>query len=261
MFYAVSPSAETEPVRSETTPSPSLSTTLPPSLLARFSHEVRTQLTSLRYISDYLNSSTDASSSQWRSLQLLSQNMGVLERLVTDLFFVSEWEESNFQLQRETLEFEKFVWSVVREARGELEAAGITLTVMLAGLGERPLVADTRRLRWALLQIIRNGVQYGQTTTALEIAARREKMNVEFRISDDGQGIRAEEMPHIFERFYRGDAAVAMGERQDIRGLGQGLFFARALAEAHGGSLDMTSEPGSGAQFTMRIPVIEPLQP
>ena len=68
-------------------------------------------------------------------------------------------------------------------------------------------------------------------------------------------------MPHIFERFYRGDAAVAMGERQDIRGLGQGLFFARALAEAHGGSLDVTSEPGSGAQFTMRIPVIEPLQP
>ncbi len=261
MFYAVIPSAETEPVRSETTPSPSLSTTLPPSLLARFSHEVRTQLTSLRYISDYLNSSTDESSSQWRSLQLLSQNMGVLERLVTDLFFVSEWEESNFQLQRETLEFEKFVWSVVREARGELEAADITLTVMLAGLGERPLVADTRRLRWALLQIIRNGVQYGQTTTALEIAARREKMIVEFRISDDGQGIRAEEMPHIFERFYRGDAAVAMGERQDIRGLGQGLFFARALAEAHGGSLDVASVPGSGAQFTMRIPVIEPLQP
>ena len=261
MFFVVSPSAEAGPIQSETTPSPSIATTLPPSLLARFSHEVRTQLTSLRYISDYLNSSTDESSPQWRSLQLLSQNMGVLEQLVTDLFFVSEWEESNFQLQRETLEFENFIWSVVHAARGQLEAAGITLTVMIAGLGERPLVADSRRLRWALLQIIRNGVQYGQTTTALEIAARREKMNVEFRISDDGQGIHAEEIPHIFERFYRGDAAMAIGERQDIRGLGQGLYFARALAEAHGGSLDVTSEPGNGAQFTMRIPVIEPLQP
>lgn len=260
MFTILSPTSEMGPSGSETYPSPSLKPALPPSLLARFSHEVRTQLTSLRYISDYLCSSTDESNAQWRSLQLLRQNVDVLERLISDLFFVSEWEEDSFQLHRENISFEEFVWSIVNEARIVLEAADIRLTVMIAGLGERPFVADPKRLRWALLQIITNGVLYGQTTSNVEITARRKKRNIEFQISDDGKGIHEAELPRIFERFYRGEASKALGERQDIRGLGQGLYFARAIAEAHGGSLEATSEPGEGALFTMRIPVIEPLQ-
>lgn len=260
MQPAANPTLPVEPTPEVTRPAPRYTGALPPSLLARFSHEVRTQLTSLRYIGDYLISGADEHHPQWRSLELLRQNLDVLERLISDLFLVSEWEESNFALERTTLDFEKFIWGVAQEAREELARADIVLTVMLAGLGEAPMMADGRRLHWALLHIIRNAILYGRKTTVLELAARRDKAQVEIRIRDDGQGIAEAELPLIFDRFFRGEAATSAARRQDIRGLGQGLYFARALAEAHGGSLVASSEEGVGAEFLLRIPVIEVLE-
>ena len=235
------------------------STSLSPTLLALFSHEVRTQLTSLRYICDYLRESSSEKDPQWHSILMMNQNIDVLDRLLSDLLFISEWEESNFQLQRERLNFEEFTWKIMRLAREILDEANIKLTLHISGIGERSFLADPRLLTWALLQLIQNAMLYGNHTSTINFTAHRTHKFVKFYITDDGQGIIDEELPHIFERFYRGKSSRAGFDKQAIRGLGQGLYFARAISEAHGGSLEVVSESGSGSTFTTGIPVIETL--
>ena len=234
-------------------------TSLSPTLLALFSHELRTQLTSLRYICDYLRESTSESDPHWCSILMMNQNIDVLDRLISDLLFISEWEESNFQLQRERLNFEEFTWNIMRISREILNEANIKLTLQISGIGERSFLADPRLLNWALLQLVQNSMLYGNRTSTINFTAQRTHKFVKFNITDDGQGIIDEELPHIFDRFYRGRSSRASFDKQATRGLGQGLYFARAISEAHGGSIEVVSELGSGSTFTIRIPVIETL--
>jgi len=82
------------------------------------------------------------------------------------------------------------------------------------------------------------------------------------RVRDDGAGISDQDLPHIFERFYRGDARTADGKKYDPRGLGQGLFVAKTISEVHGGFLGVKTEVGVGSVFTMALPLIkEPALP
>src|SRR5205823_12376692 len=73
-----------------------------------------------------------------------------------------------------------------------------------------------------------------------------------------GVGTSDKDLPHICERFYRGEAKAPSGKTIDPRGLGQGLFVARAVAEAHGGYLAATSNPGQGSKFTLALPLTQP---
>ncbi len=72
-------------------------------------------------------------------------------------------------------------------------------------------------------------------------------------VSDKGVGISPRDLPHVFERFYRGEARTSSGKLIDPRGLGQGLFVARAVAEAHGGYLSVASSVGEGSTFTLAL--------
>jgi len=80
-------------------------------------------------------------------------------------------------------------------------------------------------------------------------------------VSDTGVGISPYDLPHIFERFYRGEAHTPNGKMLDPRGLGQGLFVARAVAEAHGGYLSVASALGEGSTFTLALPLERVAQP
>ena len=74
---------------------------------------------------------------------------------------------------------------------------------------------------------------------------------------DDGVGINDKDLPHIFERFYRGDARTKEGKKLDPRGLGQGLFVAKTISEVHGGFLSVKSRVGVGSEFTMALPLLK----
>ena len=86
---------------------------------------------------------------------------------------------------------------------------------------------------------------------SLEIGDR-----VLIEVTDNGVGINSRDLPHIFERFYRGEAKTSDGKLIDPRGLGQGLYIARSVAEAHAGYLTVRSEPGVGTTFTLGLPFI-----
>jgi signal transduction histidine kinase len=126
------------------------------------------------------------------------------------------------------------------------DAAGVTLAVNVpANLVVR---ADRDRLRQALANLVDNAVKYTPRGGRVEVHAASEANADAIRVSDTGAGIPERDLPRIFDRLYRGDQSRA------TRGLGLGLSLVRAVIEAHGGTINVSSTPGAGSTFTIRLP-------
>jgi signal transduction histidine kinase len=138
--------------------------------------------------------------------------------------------------------------------RLEVDAAGVNVEVAIAE--DLPMVVgDVTALRSALQNLISNAVKYGGNARWLRVAAHRDQGSgtrdqVIFSVQDRGMGIDADDQKHIFEPFYRGRDAVS----QQIPGSGLGLNLVRRIAEAHGGTVSVASEPGKGSTFTLALP-------
>jgi two-component system sensor histidine kinase SenX3 len=140
--------------------------------------------------------------------------------------------------------------------RVEIESAGFDVEVDVAE-NLPVVVGDVAALRSALQNLISNAVKYGGNARWLRIAARREpgagsREQVMFTVEDRGMGVSADDKNHIFEPFYRGRDAVS----QQIQGSGLGLNLVMRIAEAHGGKVSLTSEPGKGSTFTLTLPAV-----
>jgi signal transduction histidine kinase len=109
---------------------------------------------------------------------------------------------------------------------------------------------DTQAIGRVLNNLISNALRH-TARGRVSVWVRRSGQGVEVTVSDTGEGIRAEDIPHIFERFYRGDASRS---RSRGTGAGLGLAIARGIVRAHGGDIQVESETGKGTQFTFRIP-------
>jgi signal transduction histidine kinase len=103
--------------------------------------------------------------------------------------------------------------------------------------------------------MLQNSIRYTEPGGHIVVTARLEDAaSVAMQVVDTGVGISEKDLPHIFERFYRGEPRTSAGKLLDPRGLGQGLFIARRVTEAHNGYLSVQSSPGGGSIFTMVMP-------
>jgi signal transduction histidine kinase len=141
------------------------------------------------------------------------------------------------------------VAEAVRGVGPDAEARGITVTVHPDG-ALPPVTADADALRSALQNLVGNAVKYSTNGGAVEVTARAAAGGVEIRVADRGLGIDAEDLPHIFEPFYRGRQAVDA----QVRGTGVGLSVVRHVIAAHGGTIVVDSRVGEGTTITVRIP-------
>lgn len=146
----------------------------------------------------------------------------------------------------------------VGACRTEIENAGVQVEVDIAP-NLPPVLGDVTALRSALQNLISNAVKYGGEARWVRVTAARGSgirdqgpgaKNIVFTVEDRGLGIDADDRKHIFEPFYRGRTAVS----QQIQGSGLGLNLVARIAEAHGGKVSVTSEPGKGSVFTMSLP-------
>jgi signal transduction histidine kinase len=112
-----------------------------------------------------------------------------------------------------------------------------------------PVSADPHRLERILLNLLDNARQYSPPDTPIRISAHQHNNAVVIAVADQGQGIPSEEMPHIFDRFYR-----SSHQRKGV-GIGLGLYITKALVEAHGGRVWVESEVGEGSTFYLTLPV------
>ena len=187
----------------------------------------------------------------------LLQNVDVLDQLALELLDISRMHAGAFDVKREPVGVEQVIWSVVNGIEGDVKSRGIDLLVMARGLSGVELRGDDTRLQWALGHLIRNGAAYSREEGAyVAVAARVSQRNAKhyalISVSDNGVGISQQDLPHIFERFFRGAAAQSAEHRP---GLGQGLYVARAICQAHGGFLEVESRLNIGSIFTMGLPL------
>ena len=223
-------------------------------LLADVAHELRTPLTvlqgNLRGILD------DVFPLDKEEIGRLFDQTRHLTRLVNDLHELAQAEAQNLALNKSKVETPKFLQDIAAGFRPLAEEKEIELRVEL--LGKLPhLYVDRDRVQQSLSNLISNAIRY--TPTGGKITLRSEMTadnHINIMVTDTGMGISPEQLPNVFDRFYRVDASRQ--RHQDKGGTGLGLAIVRAITESHGGTASASSAgENKGATFTISLPIIE----
>lgn len=221
------------------------------SILADLAHELRTPLATLEaYIDGLEDHVVDADAA---SYGVMREQVGRLRRLAGDLKEVTAAEEHALGLQRTPTDLVGVISDAVTAARPSYQVKNVDLELRLPT--SCPLVlADGERLQQVLANLLDNSLRHTPSGERVKVALDATTSGtVEIQIADNGEGIAAEQLDHIFDRFYRGDPARSTS---DGGGSGLGLTIARAITEAHGGSLTAESGgAGSGSTFTLSLPI------
>ncbi|MGC8878682.1 MAG: sensor histidine kinase [Anaerolineae bacterium] len=216
-------------------------------MTADIAHELRTPLT---VMVGYLEALRDGVLKPTRErFEAMYQEARHLERLVEDLRILSLADAGELSLNREAVSPRLVLEQAATIYRHQAEQQGISLEVSLED-GLPDIYVDPDRIAQVLGNLITNAIRYTPTGGRITMSAAHRGDNVVLRVQDTGSGIAPEDLPHVFDRFYRGDRA-----RQSSGGeSGLGLAIARSIVEAHGGSIAVESVPGQGSTFTMTLP-------
>jgi signal transduction histidine kinase len=222
-------------------------------LAADVAHELRTPLAALQAALEELRDGYAQPDTQ--SLTGLHDQALRLGRIVGDLAELSEAESGALSLRMKTVDLNALVDQAVAQREPQVRAAGLTVHTRLHP-GPVPVRGDGDRLHQALGNLLSNAARYcapGDTVTVTTAATQDGRARIE--VADTGPGLGPEELPHVFERFWRGSAGRAVG------GTGIGLAVVKELITAHGGTIDAASQPGRGARFTITLPTAATDQP
>lgn len=216
-------------------------------LLSDLAHELRTPLSTIEgYLEGLTDGVVEPTDQTWTTLQ---DAAGRLRRLVDDVGLVSRAEEGRLDLDLQPTDVVTLVDAAVSAARGTYDRAGVTLEAAVEP-GLAPVELDADRAHQVLANLLDNARRHTPAGGRVTVRADGSRHGVTVTVADTGEGIAREQLPHVFERFYRGDAARRAGA-----GSGIGLTIARAIARAHGGDLTATSPgAGRGSTFALRLP-------
>lgn len=227
--------------------------------VTQITHELRTPLTAIKGMSDVLlNQPTDRPPNR-RFLETIGRNAAILDRMIIELLDISEMSAGTFAIRRNEVALDELITDIVRGRDPQIRKAGLTAGIMIANRSHLKVIGDAQRLHWAIGHLLDNAISYTPKGGYILIRVGRVKgARVLIEVIDNGVGITDYDQQHIFERFYRGEARTKDGKTIDPRGLGQGLYIARAVAEAHQGYLAVSSAVGEGSKFTLGLPFVKP---
>lgn len=218
-------------------------------LVAWASHDLQTPLASMRAILEALSDGiVDEPEMVKRYLHTAQRDVMSLSALMDDLFQISQLDAGGFPLSRAPSSLNDLVSDTLESFSELAYRGGVTLEGHVEADVD-PAFMDTQAIGRVLNNLISNALRHTPAGGEIQVHARRTGRGVAVSVRDTGEGIQESDLPHIFERFYRGEKSRNRG----MGGAGLGLAIARGIVRAHGGDIDVVSEPGRGTQFTFEI--------
>ena len=215
--------------------------------IADVGHELRTPLTVIKGNAQWMRR-IDALDKE--ALDSIEEEADRMTRLVEDLLLLARAEAGKLPLRHETVALETVLAEVAREIQVMAREKGIALRLEIS----EPVVVlgDADRLKQVFINLASNAVKYTPQGGEVVLTLETEPGWAVCRVKDNGPGIPPEDLPHVFERFYRADKARSRG-----KGFGLGLSIAYWIVKHHGGEITAASEMGKGTTFTVRLPAGE----
>jgi len=220
-------------------------------LISTVSHELKTPLTSIRLaIHVLLNEKLGPlSPQQMELLATARQDSDRLYRVIEDLLDISRIESGQAEIKLQPVNVEELILQATDKMRPAFRDHGITLNLKVAPEVPRVL-ADPSRLQLVFDNLLSNALKYTPMGGEVTIKAQLEDSMVRFAVEDTGIGIAVEFLPRIFEKFFR-----VPGQEHISSGLG--LTIAKEIVEAHGGAIEVASQPGKGTRFTFTVKTVQ----
>lgn len=216
------------------------------------SHELRNPLNAITGWIQFLQKLPRDAPGNEKGLAALERNAGLLTRLVDDLLDVSRIVSKRMTIVTRPISLEEVVRSTVDSLRLTAEAKGIRLQYV-AGDSAVDVLGDAQRLTQVFWNLISNAIKFTRQEGRVEVRVGREATDAVVVVEDDGEGISAEFLPHVFDRFTQAQSST----RRGLGGLGLGLSIARAVVDLHGGTIRAQSEGlGLGARFSVSLPIL-----
>lgn len=172
-----------------------------------------------------------------------------ISKLVSDLENLARFEADNLILKKENFDLARLITKIETSFENDIKRKNITVAKEISA---RRLTADEDKIEQVLVNLISNALKYTPEGGTIQIRTGENSDAVVIAIKDSGIGISSEDLPYIFERFYRADKSRSRA----TGGSGIGLAIVKFLAEAHGGSVAVESKPGEGSEFTVTIPLV-----
>jgi len=216
-------------------------------LIADVAHELRTPVAGIRAYMEAIQDGLLEPTKE--NLNSIYEDIGLLSRLIGDLQVLSQADSNELNLMCQPENIATVIHRVMESMQSQVSIKGIKLSIDLPSI--LPAVEiDALRVSQVLRNLLDNAISHTPQGGKIEVTAKEYEGYIEVKVSDTGEGIPKEELPNIFERFYRVDKS----RTRATGGSGLGLTIAKRLVEAHGGEINVQSELGKGSSFTFTIP-------
>jgi len=219
-------------------------------LIDSLTHELRTPLTAIRAAATTLTQDQGLDDPLRKELAtVVDEESARLDALIGEAVEMAEIDANVVRVQASPRHTRTLLEQVVAESR---TALGRHQVVLMVQEPDRPVWFDARLLGRVFRHLIENAARYSPPQGRIVLRARRVEGRLEFEVEDNGPGIDKFDLPHIFEKFYRGKKSKPVG-----KGTGMGLAISRAIVRAHGGDLAVESNPEHGSTFRFWVPLVE----
>ncbi len=214
------------------------------------SHELRTPLAAIKGYASLLGSGQfgPLADAQKERIQKIEKHTDLLTQFITNLLDIAKIEAGRTTMEIRPIPVGEFFATVEELVHPQLQAKQIRYAVELDGVQE--LIGDAQHLRRVFMNLLSNAIKYTPEGGTIRVAVRRQGELVEATVTDTGHGIGPDDLPKLFQEFYRANDPV----NREIRGTGLGLALVKRIVEAHHGHIVVASEKGKGSTFTVTLP-------